>query len=246
MVLARDNSTNFSRRVVGSYTRIRNMQTTSKDALKLAAAQEALKFVLPGRVLGVGSGSTVNIFIALLKGIAQSIPGAVAASESSASALRNVGIAVLDPNSVSDLAVYVDGADEVDGDLMLIKGGGAALTREKILANAADLFVCMVDQSKRVERLGKFALPIEVIPMATQLIYRRIVALGGVPSIRAGITTDNGNSIIDVTGLSFVDPVALETALNQLPGVVCNGVFALRRADICITAGAEGVSVQSA
>ncbi len=246
MVRARDNYTNSSRRVVVSYARIRDMQTTSQDALKLAAAQEALKYLLPGRVLGVGSGSTVKIFIALLKDIANRIPGAVAASESSASALRDIGIAVLDANSVSDLAVYIDGADEVDENLMLIKGGGAALTREKILASAARLFVCMVDQSKRVERLGKFPLPIEVIPMATQLICRRVMLLGGVPTIRAGVATDNGNSIIDVTGLSFVDPIALETALNQLPGAVCNGVFALRRADVCISAGAGGVSVQSA
>ncbi len=221
------------------------MQTFGTDALKLAAAREALKYLLPGRVIGVGSGSTVNIFIALLKDIAYKIPGAVAASESSACALRAIGIAVLDPNAVSDLAIYIDGADEVDAHLMLIKGRGAALTREKILASAADLFVCIVDQSKRVQRLGEFALPIEVIPMATQLICRRVVDLGGVPSIRAGITTDNGNSIIDVTGLSFVDPVALETSLNQLPGAICNGVFALRRADVCITAGTEGVCVQT-
>ena len=243
--MARDNSSNFSRRVVVTHTCFRNMPTTSNDALKLAAAQAAVKHVLPGRVLGVGSGSTVNIFIALLKDIAHSIPGAVAASEGSACALRSVGIAVLDPNSVSDLAVYIDGADEVDNNLMLIKGGGAALAREKILASAADLFVCMVDQSKRVERLGKFALPIEVIPMATQLLCRRIMALGGLPAIREGITTDNGNSIIDVAGLSFVDPVALETELNQLPGAVCNGVFARRRADVCITAGAGGIVVQA-
>ena len=222
------------------------MQIINKDAQKLAAAKKALEYVQPGRALGVGSGSTVNIFIALLANVAHRIPGAVAASESSIAALRDVGVAILDPNDVSDLAVYIDGADEVDNDLMLIKGGGAALTREKILASAADLFVCMVDQSKRVNMLGKFPLPIEVIPMATGLVCRRILALGGVPLIRAGVRTDNGNLIIDVTGLSFVDPVALETALNQLPGAVCNGVFALRRADVCITAGAAGVSVQSA
>ena len=222
------------------------MQIINKDAQKLAAAQKALEYVQPGCAFGVGSGSTVNIFIALLMNIAHSIPGAVAASESSAAALRDVGVAILDPNDVSDLAVYIDGADEVNNDLMLIKGGGAALTREKILASAASLFVCMVDQSKRVNTLGKFPLPIEVIPMATGLVCRRIMVLGGVPSIRAGVRTDNGNSIIDVTGLSFVDPVAVEVALNQLPGAVCNGVFALRRADVCITAGATGVSVQSA
>ncbi len=220
------------------------MQSTHQNAAKLAAAQEALKYVLSGHVFGVGSGSTVNIFIALLENVAHCIPGAVAASESSASALRNVGITVLDANAVTDLPVYIDGADEVDADLALIKGGGAALTREKVLANAAELFVCIVDQSKRVERLGKFPLPIEVIPMATQFICRRVVALGGVPSIREGVTTDNGNSIVDLIGLSFAEPVALETALNQWPGAICNGIFALRRPDLCITSGADGVSVQ--
>lgn len=219
------------------------MQTSLHDALKFAAAREALKYVPSNRVLGVGSGSTVNIFIALLKDFADSIPGAVAASEASASALRKVGIRVLDPNSIEHLAVYIDGADEVDDNLMLSKGGGAALTREKILASAAELFVCMVDRSKRVSTIGNFPVAIEVIPMATNLICRRIVALGGVPSIRTGITTDNGNTIVDVVGLSFVDPVGLETALNQLPGAVCNGVFALRRADICIVAGPYGISV---
>lgn len=222
------------------------MHIQSKDILKLAAAQEALKYVVPHKVLGVGSGSTVNIFIALLKGIAHSIPGAVAASETSACALRNVGIAVLDPNTVPDLAVYIDGADEVDDSLMLIKGGGAALTREKILACAANMFICVVDQSKRVDHLGKFALPIEVIPMAASLICRRIATIGGNPLVRTGIKTDNGNSIVDVTGLSFADPVALESSLNQLPGAVCNGVFARRRPDVCITASAEGVVVQHA
>lgn len=222
------------------------MHTTSKDTLKLAAAQEALKYVIPGQVLGVGSGSTVNIFVALLKGIAHNIPGAVAASETSVSALRDVGIAVLDPNMVSDLPVYVDGADEVDNNLMLIKGGGAALTREKILASAASLFVCVVDQSKRVNHLGKFALPLEVIPMATNLICRRVAAMGGSPQVRASVKTDNGNSIIDITGLSFADPVALESMLNQIPGVVCSGVFALRRADVCIVASTKGIVVQRA
>jgi len=178
--------------------------------------------------------------------VAHCIPGAVAASEISASAPRNVGATVLDPNTVTDLAVYIDGVDKVDADLVLIKGGGAALTREKVLANAVASFVCIVDQSKRVERLGKFPLPIEVVPMATQLICRRVVALGGVPSIRVGVTTDSGNSIVDVVGLSFADSAAMESALNQWPGAVCNGMFALRRAHVCITSGADGVSVQLA
>ena len=178
--------------------------------------------------------------------MAHCIPGAVAASKISASALRNVGITVLDANTVTDLAAYVDSADKVDVDLVLIKGGGAALMREKILANAAASFACIVDHSKRAKRLGKFPLPIEVVPMTTQLVCRRVVALGGVPSIRVGVTTDSGNSIVDVVGLSFADSAAMESVLNQWPGAVCNGMFALRRAGVCVTFGADGVSVQLA
>lgn len=220
------------------------MQKTDKDSLKLAAAHAALNYVLPDQVLGVGSGTTVNIFIGLLGQLAQTIPGAVAASDTSAQALQAVGISVLDPNTVSRLSVYVDGADEVDSNLALVKGGGAALTREKILSCMAQSFVCVVDESKRVRQLGAFALPIEVIPMATSLLCRRLVSMGGSPTVRSGVKTDNGNSIIDVTGLNFVDPIALEMALNQLPGAVCNGVFAIRRADVCISAGSAGIQIQ--
>lgn len=220
------------------------MKSPSTDAFKLAAAREAIGFVRPGEILGVGSGSTVNIFIALLGALAHAIPGAVAASETSAEALRQAGIPVLGPNIVTRLSVYVDGADEVDPNMMLIKGGGAALTREKILAYAATSFVCVVDESKRVARLGAFALPIEVIGMTTNAICRHLSAMGGSPCVRSEVLTDNGNSIVDVTGLNFNDPVVLETALNQLPGAVCNGIFAQRPADICISAGANGLSVQ--
>jgi ribose 5-phosphate isomerase A len=218
--------------------------TPTTSPLKLAAAQAALQYLRPGEVLGVGSGSTVNVFISLLSPIADQILGAVAASEASAALLRAAGIAVLDPNHVPQLSVYVDGADEVDTHLCLIKGGGAALTREKILAASADMFVCIVDQSKRVDRLGAFPLPVEVIPMAANYVIRQLTAMGGQPKIRNAPATDNGNIIIDVTGLNFDNPLALETTLNQMAGTVCNGVFAQRRADICITAGADGIATE--
>jgi ribose 5-phosphate isomerase A len=221
------------------------MNTTNKDALKLAAARAALKYVVPHQILGVGSGTTVNIFISLLKDMAREVPGAVAASEASAAGLRAVGITILDINAVQSLPVYIDGADEIDADFAMIKGGGAALTREKIIASTSDSFVCVVDKSKRVTRLGAFPLPIEVIPMAVRLVSRRLEVMGGAPTIRSGVTTDNGNLVLDVRGLSFANPIALETALNQLPGAVCNGVFALRSADVCITAGEAGVSIQN-
>ncbi len=220
------------------------MHTEDKEALKLMAASAALEFVVSGSVLGVGSGSTVSRFISLLKPMASSLRGAVAASESSATALREAGIEVLDLNAVDRIQVYVDGADEIDPQFAMIKGGGAALTREKIIGSAAETFVCIVDQSKVVERLGAFPLPIEVVPMAVRSVGRSITALGGTPRLRPGVVTDNGNSIVDVTGLSFADPVALESELNQLPGVVCNGVFARRPADVCIVASHGGVAIR--
>lgn len=213
-----------------------------KNALKLLAAERALQFIVPGAVLGVGSGSTVNAFISLLRP-GHAVAGAVAASEASAQALRAVGVKVLDLNEVSELPVYVDGADEIDGDYRMIKGGGAALTREKIIAHVAREFVCIVDESKVVARLGAFALPLEVLPMAREFVLRRLRALGGEPVVRAGVVSDNGNLIVDVRGLHFGDALALEGELNQWPGVVCNGVFARRRADVLITAGVRGVNV---
>jgi len=215
-----------------------------KDALKQAVARAALAHIVPGAVLGVGSGSTVNAFIAQLAPIASQIPGAVAASNASAAALERIGIPVLDLNQVDRIPVYVDGADEIDPGFNLIKGGGAALTREKIIASASDKFVCVVDESKLVAVLGTFPLPLEVIPMASALVARRIVALGGTPVKRAGVVTDNGNEVIDVRGLSIVDPLRLETELNQVPGIVCNGIFALRPADVSICASASGINTR--
>lgn len=215
---------------------------SAKDAQKLAAAQAALKYVVPGAILGVGSGSTVALFASLLGAMKEQIPGAVAASEATASVLRSVGIPLLDLNAVSDIPVYVDGADEIDAGFSMIKGGGAALTREKIVAEASAQFVCIVDASKHVMQLGNFPLPVEVIPMATALVSRRLHALGGSVTQRAGVVTDNGNLILDVRGLDFSDPAKLESALNQLPGVVTNGIFARRGADVCITASPAGVT----
>jgi len=220
------------------------MPPEDKEALKLIAARAALDFVVPGSVLGVGSGSTVNRFISLLAPIAPQLPGAVAASESSAAALRAAGISVLNLNAVDTIPVYVDGADEIDPQFAMIKGGGAALTREKIIGSAAGTFVCIVDQSKLVDRLGAFPLPLEVIPMAVQSVCRRIVGMGGAPLVRPNVISDNGNAIIDVTGLSFDNPVELESELNQWPGIVCNGVFARRPADVCISASPSGPLVR--
>lgn len=220
------------------------MQTSTKDTLKLAAATEALKYVVPGQVLGVGSGSTVNLFVSLLGPLASQIKGAVAASEATAAGLRDIGIPVLDLNDVEQIPVYIDGADEIDAELVMIKGGGAALTREKIIASASDTFVCVVDASKLVPVLGSFPLPVEVIPMATALVERRIAAMGGTVKIRQNVVTDNGNVVLDIQGLSFADPAKLEAELNQLPGAVCNGIFAQRRADICISANESGLVVR--
>ncbi|MBL8310296.1 MAG: ribose-5-phosphate isomerase RpiA [Burkholderiales bacterium] len=215
---------------------------SAKEAQKLAAAQAALNYVVPGAVLGVGSGSTVALFASLLGDFKHQIPGAVAASEATARVLRAVGVPLLDLNAVSDIPVYVDGADEIDAGFSMIKGGGAALTREKIVAEASTRFVCIVDASKHVAKLGNFPLPIEVIPMAAALVSRRLQVLGGVVTQRAGVITDNGNLILDVRGLDISDPARLESQLNQLPGVVTNGIFARRGADVCITASAAGIT----
>ncbi len=209
--------------------------------LKQAVAAKALEFVKPNSVIGVGSGSTVACFIEALGGIKNKIEGAVAASEASAQLLREQGIAVLDLNSVSNLQVYVDGADEVNHHKQMIKGGGAALTREKIVAAAAKQFVCIADSSKKVDLLGRFPLPIEVIPMARSYVARQIVILGGDPDYRQGVVTDNGNVIIDVYNLKILDPVALEKQLNNIAGVVTNGLFALRPADVVLLASDSGI-----
>lgn len=213
----------------------------TQDELKQSVAREALKHVVEDAVVGVGSGSTVNFFIDALAGIKGRIEGAVAASEASAERLKRYGIRVFDLNSVNDLPVYFDGADEVNEHLYMIKGGGGALTREKIVAAVATRFVCICDASKMVSVLGKFPLPLEVIPMARSYVGRRLLALGGKPELRENYRTDNGNLIIDCYGLSIVDPPALEAELNNIPGVITNGIFARRPADLLLLGAPEGV-----
>ncbi len=211
------------------------------DEAKKAAALAALEFLIPGEVLGVGTGSTVNHFIDALSAYRDQIPGAVSSSEASSKRLAAVGIPVVDANSVARLSIYVDGADESDHGLHLIKGGGGALTREKIVAEMADRFVCIADQSKLVATLGKFPLPVEVIPMARNAVARRLEQLGGSVRLREGFTTDNGNIILDVAGLAITDPSGLEAELNQIPGVVCVGLFARRKADVLLLGTPDGV-----
>ncbi len=213
----------------------------NQDAMKKAAAEAALEYVESGMIVGIGTGSTANHFIDLLAGIKGKLDGTVASSITSEERLKSHGIPVMDLNSVGQLSLYVDGADESTKFLHLIKGGGGALTREKIVAGASDKFVCIADDSKLVDVLGKFPLPIEVIPMAQSLIARQIVALGGNPVLREGFVTDNGNIILDVHGLKIMNPVEMEEQINQWPGVVTVGIFAHRPADILILAGESGV-----
>jgi len=205
---------------------------------KRLAGEKAIEYVEDGMIVGVGTGSTVAYFIDALAQIRHRIAGAVSSSEQSTARLRGHGIEVLELNDTGDLALYVDGADECDPHKRLIKGGGAALTREKIIAEASARFICIIDPAKRVPVLGKFPLPIEVIPMARSLVARRIVAMtGGQPVWRDGVVTDNGNVVLDVHGLSITDPVALEAELSQIPGVVTVGLFARRPADVVIVGG---------
>jgi ribose 5-phosphate isomerase len=205
---------------------------------KRLAGEKAIEYVEDGMVVGVGTGSTVAYFIEALGRIRDRIAGAVSSSEQSTARLKTLGIEVLDANAAGPLKLYVDGADECDPHKRLIKGGGAALTREKIIAEASETFVCIIDPSKQVPVLGRFPLPVEVIPMARSLVARRILALtGGQPVWREGVVTDNGNWILDVHNLRITDPVALEAELNQIPGVVTVGLFARRPADIVIVGG---------
>jgi ribose 5-phosphate isomerase A len=205
---------------------------------KRLAGEKAIQYVEDGTVVGVGTGSTVAFFIDALAALKHRIAGAVSSSDQSTERLRAHGIEILDLNNAGPLPLYVDGADECDPHKRLIKGGGAALTREKIIAQASAKFVCIVDPSKRVDVLGRFPLPVEVIPMARSLVAREILKLtGGQPVWREGVTTDNGNWVLDVHGLTITDPVAMETALNQVPGVVSVGLFALRPADVVIIGG---------
>lgn len=212
----------------------------SQDIAKKKAAEAALRYVVRGEVLGVGTGSTVNHFIDLLADLRHQIPGAVSSSNASTERLKKLGIEVLDANDAGLLSVYVDGADEANRHLQLIKGGGAALTREKIVAAVSRKFVCVVDESKLVPVLGKFPLPVEVIPMARSHVARELTRLGGTPELRVGCTTDNGNAILDVRNLRIDDAVALERAINQIAGVVTVGLFALRPADVLIVGSPSG------
>jgi ribose 5-phosphate isomerase A len=214
---------------------------TTQDDLKRQVAQSALRFVQAGQVLGVGTGSTVDLFIDALAAAKLDVKRAVSSSERSTAKLTAIGIEVLDLNDVDELPVYVDGADEIDGGFHMIKGGGAALTREKIIAAVAKTFVCIADASKRVEVLGRFPLPVEVVPMARSHVARELAKLGGQPRWREGVLTDNGNVIIDVHGLSITDPVATESRLNQIVGVVTNGLFAARGADVLLLGSTDGV-----
>ena len=210
---------------------------------KRLAGEKAIEFVEDGMIVGVGTGSTVAFFIDALAALKHRIAGAVSSSEQSTQRLRSHGIEVLELNNAGPLPLYVDGADECDRQKRLIKGGGAALTREKIIAQASVKFVCIVDPSKQVDVLGRFPLPVEVIPMARSLVAREIVAqTGGQPVWREGIVTDNGNWVLDIHGLAITDPVAMETALNQIPGVVSVGLFARRPADVVIVGG-ESIAV---
>ncbi len=213
----------------------------TQDELKQAVAKEAIKYVVEDATIGVGSGSTADRFIDELAKIKNRIDGAVASSQKTADRLKSYGIRVVDLNSVSNLPVYIDGADEITEHLAMIKGGGGALTREKIVAAVARTFVCIADESKLVGMLGKFPLPVEVIPMARSHVGRELVKLGGQPELRQGFTTDNGNLILDVYGLTILKPLELEAEINNITGVVTNGLFAQRGADVLLLGTAAGV-----
>ena len=219
----------------------------TQDELKQAVARAAIEYVTDGEIIGVGTGSTANFFIDELAKIRHRIKGTVASSEATAARLRGHGIEVFDLNDVPSISVYIDGADEINASGAMIKGGGAALTREKIVASVSKSFVCIADGSKLVEVLGKFPLPVEVLPMARNAVMRKLEALGGHPKLRLkpgtndGYITDNGGELIDVSGLKITDPVALETQINQIVGVVAVGLFAQRGANVCLLGTGEGV-----
>ncbi len=217
----------------------------TQDELKALVGQAALKYVVPGEIVGVGTGSTVNHFIDALASMKDQIKGAVSSSEASTLRLKALGIPVFDSNDVERLSVYIDGADEIDQQGHMVKGGGAALTREKIVAAQSQQFVCIADESKLVAALGAFPLPVEVIPMATARVIRQFAAMGGVASVRLKngqpLVTDNGQHIVDVKGLTIAEPVAFETQVSQWPGVVTVGVFALQKAQVCLLGTSQGV-----
>lgn len=214
----------------------------TQDEMKKAVAEAALEYVVPGEIIGVGTGSTANFFIDALATIKSQVKGAVASSEATAERLRGHGIEVLDLNSVSSMSIYVDGADESNNQLHLIKGGGGALTREKIVAAVAGKFICIADESKLVGVMGEFPLPVEVIPMAQSYVAREIIKqIGGQPVLREGFTTDNGNVILDVGNLKIIEPAKTEQILNNIVGVVTNGLFAMRPADTLLLGTPNGV-----
>lgn len=215
----------------------------SRDELKKAVGWAALKYVQPGTVVGVGTGSTAAHFIDALATIKHDIEGAVSSSEASTEKLRGYGIPVFDLNTIDRLSVYVDGADEINPQMQMIKGGGAALTREKIVAAVADKFICIADDTKQVDVLGRFPLPVEVIPMARSYVARQLVKMGGLPEYRQNVLTDNGNIILDVHNLSIVNPRELEIMINALPGVVTVGLFAARGADVALIGTDNGVII---
>jgi ribose 5-phosphate isomerase A len=221
----------------------------TQDELKTLVGQAALQYVVPGEIVGVGTGSTVNKFIEALASMKDRIPGAVSSSEASTERLRAIGVHVFDANEVDELAVYIDGADEIDPRGHMIKGGGAALTREKIVAAQSRRFVCIADESKQVAVLGRFPLPVEVIPMAARRIERQFAARGGAARLRTKdgqvVLTDNGQQILDVTGLQIADPLAFETEVSQWPGVVTVGVFAHQKAAVCLLGTTSGVRTLS-
>jgi len=217
----------------------------TQDELKTLVGRAALKYVVPGEIVGVGTGSTVNKFIEALATMKDQVPGAVSISVESTERLKAIGVRVFDANEVGELAVYIDGADEIDGRGHMVKGGGAALTREKIVAAQSRRFVCIADDSKRVEALGRFPIPVEVIPMATQRLVRQFAGMGGAAKVRLKdgqpLVTDNGQHILDVTGLQVRDPLAFEGEVNQWPGVVTVGVFAHQKASVCLLGTPSGV-----
>jgi ribose 5-phosphate isomerase A len=218
----------------------------TQDELKTLVGQAALQYVIPGEIVGVGTGSTVNKFIDALAALKDQIPGAVSSSEASTARLTALGIPVFEANAVGKIAVYIDGADEIDGNGFMVKGGGAALTREKIVAAQSARFVCIADESKLVKTLGAFPLPVEIIPMASAQLVRQFEALGAQARVRLKdglpLVTDNGQHILDVTGLQIADPLAFESQVNQWPGVVTVGVFAHQKASVCLLGTAAGVN----
>ena len=218
----------------------------TQDEMKKAAGWAALEYVPAGSIVGVGTGSTVNHFIDALGSIKDQIKGAVSSSEASSARLKQLGIRLFDLNEISEFAVYVDGADEIDPGMAMIKGGGAALTREKIVAAVAERFVCIVDGSKTVDVMGRFPLPVEVIPMAREYVARELTKLGGKPVYREGVVTDNGNHILDVHGLAITAPRELEARINAIVGVVTNGLFAERGADVLLIGTPDGVETRLA